>query len=304
MHSASDLDIDFVGGRAALLADTALQGRHFSDAYRTLTDAWLAQLFERAAGDQQGVALLAVGGYGRGELCPGSDLDVLLLHAPKTDVAKLAERIWYPIWDAKVHLGHAVRTVKEALSLAADDLDTATALLDARLIAGDAQLADALYAGARASWTKRSRKWFGALKASVDERSARAGEVAFLLEPDLKLGAAGCATCTRCAGPRPPGRCCSTATPTRSTRPTTSCWPCASSCSAPRASAAATCCCCRTRTRWPRPSATPMPTSSCRGWRRPRRRSPGRSTTCGGGPRARPPRSGVPMVGRCRPASC
>ncbi len=131
MHRASDLDIDFVGGRAALLADTALQGRHFSDAYRTLTDAWLAQLFERAAGDQQGVALLAVGGYGRGELCPGSDLDVLLLHAPKTDVAKLAERIWYPIWDAKVHLGHAVRTVKEALSLAADDLDTATALLDA-----------------------------------------------------------------------------------------------------------------------------------------------------------------------------
>jgi [protein-PII] uridylyltransferase len=191
MHSSSELDIDFVGGRAALLADTALQGRHFSDAYRTLTDAWLAQLFERAAGDQQGVALLAVGGYGRGELCPGSDLDVLLLHAPKTDVAKLAERIWYPIWDAKVHLGHAVRTVKEALSLAADDLDTATALLDARLIAGDAQLADALYSGARASWTKRSRKWFGALKASVDERSTRAGEVAFLLEPDLKLGRGG-----------------------------------------------------------------------------------------------------------------
>jgi [protein-PII] uridylyltransferase len=191
MPVTADTDIDFVGGRAALLADTGLQGRRFSDAYRKLTDAWLAQLCERAAGDRRDVALLAVGGYGRGELSPGSDLDVLLLHAPRTDVGELAERLWYPIWDAKVHLGHAVRTVKEALSLAADDLDTATALLDGRLIAGDRQLAEALYAGARASWTKRSRKWFGALKASLDERSARAGEVAFLLEPDLKLGRGG-----------------------------------------------------------------------------------------------------------------
>ena len=201
MEEANDLSVvaagstidrvDFVRGRAALLADTGLQGRRFAEAYRELTDAWLAQVFEGVVGGHLGVSLLAVGDYGRGELSPGSDLEVVLVHAPNTDVACLAERIWEREGESKVQLHHAVRTVREALSLAATDLELATALLDARLIAGDASLAEAVYWGARASWAKRGRTWIGALRASVEERSTQSGEVAHLLEPDLELAHGG-----------------------------------------------------------------------------------------------------------------
>ena len=87
---------------------------------------------------------MAVGGYGRAELSPGSDIDLYLLYKPGVDVAPLADKLWYPIWDEGVKLGHAVRTVKETLTLAADDLDTATAVLSARHIVGDESLSDEL----------------------------------------------------------------------------------------------------------------------------------------------------------------
>jgi [protein-PII] uridylyltransferase len=142
------------------------------------------------------VALVAVGGYGRGDLCPGSDLDVLLVHdrrdrADRKEVEGLAEQVWYPLWDAGLKLGHAVRTVKEAVSLAADDLDTATSLLDTRLIVGDARLADDLAERARKSWQAKPARWLRALGARVAERHEQSGEVAFLLEPDVKDGRGG-----------------------------------------------------------------------------------------------------------------
>ena len=64
-----------------------------------------------------GVALVAVGGYGRAELSPQSDIDLLLLHDGRPDIATIAERVWYPIWDEGLKLGHSVRTTKEALAL-------------------------------------------------------------------------------------------------------------------------------------------------------------------------------------------
>ncbi len=71
----------------------------------TSADRWLASLL----GAEPGVALVAVGGYGRRELLPGSDLDVLLLHSGRPGIAALADRVWYPIWDSGTHLDHAVR---------------------------------------------------------------------------------------------------------------------------------------------------------------------------------------------------
>jgi [protein-PII] uridylyltransferase len=177
--------------RDALFADPALHGRSFCRAYADRADAWLTTLLD-GEGD---VALVAVGGYGRAELAPGSDLDVVLLHRGRprggTDVRELAERIWYPLWDAGLKLGHGVRTVKEALSLASTDLDTATSLLDVRLVAGDAGLADELARKAEAQWQSRSDRWLPVVGAAVAERHERAGEVAFLLEPDLKEGRGG-----------------------------------------------------------------------------------------------------------------
>jgi [protein-PII] uridylyltransferase len=156
-------------------------------------DDWLRGLFDAALDGEtpKGIALVAVGGYGRGELSPGSDLDVLLVHDGKRAVGGVAERLWYPVWDEGVKLGHAVRTHREALSLAADDLDTATSLLDARPLAGDTELARKLSDGAVAAWEKRGRRWLARLADSVEARHRQAGEVAFHLEPDLKSGRGG-----------------------------------------------------------------------------------------------------------------
>ena len=179
--------------RAQLAADDSLVGRALCDAWTAEVDAWLAELVTVAieGSDPGGVALVAVGGYGRAELSLQSDIDVVLLHRGRSDIGEIADRLWYPIWDARLKLGHAVRTVKEALALAADDLDTATGLLQTRHLAGDRGLTDELAAKAELQWRKRSKRWLTALSARVRDRHAQAGEVAFLLEPDLKEGRGG-----------------------------------------------------------------------------------------------------------------
>src|SRR6201992_825895 len=80
----------------------------------TETDRWLAGML----GAEPGVALVAVGGYGRKELLPGSDLDVLMLHDGRDGIARIADRIWYPVWDSGARLDHAVRTVPQARRVA------------------------------------------------------------------------------------------------------------------------------------------------------------------------------------------
>ncbi len=183
--------------RNAVLADRSVGGRALCRALSDATDEWLIGLFEAAtAGIKGRFALVATGGYGRGELAPYSDLDVLLLHdSPKT-VAQVAERLWYPIWDAskgadKIKLGHAVRTVKEAKELASDDLDTATSLLTARHLAGDAALTSDLLGIIASDWRSRRAHWLAVLAAGVASRHEEAGEAAFLLEPNLKESSGG-----------------------------------------------------------------------------------------------------------------
>jgi [protein-PII] uridylyltransferase len=153
----------------------------------TSTDRWLASL----VGNVPGVALVAVGGYGRRELLPGSDLDVLLLHVGQPGIAALADKIWYPIWDSGTHLDHAVRTAEEAREVARRDLRVALALLHARHVAGDAELTQQLRAGALADWRASARTRLADLHALHVERTARSGELAFLLEPDLKEARGG-----------------------------------------------------------------------------------------------------------------
>src|SRR3954471_13708253 len=97
--------------RAELLA-AGLQGRAFTAAYAEAVDEWLQLLFANSVGEADGVALLAVGGEGRGELCPSSDLDVGLVHERGRSVSALAEKLWYPIWDAGFHLDYSIRTPK------------------------------------------------------------------------------------------------------------------------------------------------------------------------------------------------
>ena len=153
----------------------------------TETDRWLAGLL----GAEPGVALVAVGGYGRKELLPGSDLDVLLLHDGREGIAQIADRIWYPVWDSGAHLDHAVRTVPQARRVARSDLKVALGLLHARHVAGDPDLTTRLREGALEDWRANARTRLAELKALHEERTRLHGELAFLLEPDLKESRGG-----------------------------------------------------------------------------------------------------------------
>jgi [protein-PII] uridylyltransferase len=150
-------------------------------------DRWLASLL----GAEPGVALVAVGGYGRRELLPGSDLDVLLLHHARPGIAALADRIWYPIWDSGTRLDHAVRRPADARAVARSDVRVALGLLHARHVAGDPELTGELRSGALADWRAAAGARLAELHALHEERTARSGELAFLLEPDLKEARGG-----------------------------------------------------------------------------------------------------------------
>jgi len=168
------------GGRAATFgADRARRAAE--------TDRWLASLL----GTEAGVALVAVGGYGRRELLPGSDLDVLLLHAGRPSISGLADRIWYPIWDSGAHLDHAVRTPREGREVARADLRAALGMLHARHVAGDPALTAELRSGVLADWRAAAGTRLAELRAMHVERTERSGELAFLLEPDLKEARGG-----------------------------------------------------------------------------------------------------------------
>ncbi len=202
---------DFGQRRTALIERT--DASDLPQALSQLTDDWLVERFASEAAEWDlhddgaacsGVALVAVGGYGRAELCPGSDIDLLLLHDGRPSLlanhgalgdssqrANLADRLWYPIWDEKLKLGHAVRSLAATLELAATDIDTATALADARHLAGDAELTERLIVGVRALWHEDATQRLDELRRAVSRRHSQSGEVAFRLEPDLKTGRGG-----------------------------------------------------------------------------------------------------------------
>ena len=159
-----------------------------------LTDAWLGRLFTGVANRARGLSLVAVGGYGRGELSPRSDLDLLLLHDGRSRpdaVAALAEGIWYPVWDLGLTLDHAVRTPAEARAAAADDLKVHLGLLDARHLAGDRSLTAELRTAVLADWRNQAPRRLPELRELCDERTRRHGELRHLLEPDLKEAGGG-----------------------------------------------------------------------------------------------------------------
>ncbi|MFN2521796.1 MAG: [protein-PII] uridylyltransferase, partial [Mycobacteriales bacterium] len=173
--------------RADLLA-SSLTGPDLRAALVQLYDEWLAELFgDRGAG----VALVAVGALGRRDPAPGSDLDLVLVHDGRPDIPAVADELWYPIWDTGIGLDHAVRTVPEAVAVARTDLKAALGLLDARHLAGDAALSGELVSATRAAWRASASVRLPELRDAVAQREKAAGEVAFLLEPDLKEGRGG-----------------------------------------------------------------------------------------------------------------
>ncbi len=176
--------------RADLLSDLSLSGSTFASAYCKRLDEWV--MGNALDADMpEGAALVAVGGYGRCDMAPESDLDIVLVYRDGVEIADFAEQIWYPIWDSGLKLGHRVDTIDGLLALARVDLETATALLSARLISGDEDLALELAISAAEQWRADAAANATLLSERVDQRHDEFGEVAFGLGPDLKNGRGG-----------------------------------------------------------------------------------------------------------------
>ncbi|MFI2426930.1 [protein-PII] uridylyltransferase [Streptomyces sp. NPDC018955] len=183
----------YAAARLHLLTEEARSGPPRRAALADLTDDWLGGLFAAGAQGARGVSLVAVGGYGRAELSPRSDLDLLLLHdgGDPEAVAALADRLWYPVWDLGLALDHSVRTPAEARKTAGEDLKVQLGLLDARHVAGDLGLTTALRTAVLADWRNQAPKRLPALRELCEERAERQGELQYLLEPDLKEARGG-----------------------------------------------------------------------------------------------------------------
>ncbi|HSI92334.1 MAG TPA: [protein-PII] uridylyltransferase, partial [Jiangellaceae bacterium] len=187
MTSASAARGDrFLTLRRAVVADERLSAIQRRVALTELVDGWLRRFFAAVPAEESaGFALVAVGGYGRRELLPGSDLDVLLVHGDAGDPAAVANQVFYPVWDAGLALDHAVRTVDQARAVAADDLKAALSLIDARHVAGDPTTTERLRAEVRSDWRRQASQRLPKLAAMVRARAEQSGELAHLLEPDL-----------------------------------------------------------------------------------------------------------------------
>lgn len=160
----------------------------------TALRGWLANLWGTAGAPDTGVALACTGSLARMETGPCSDLDLIVLHEPgrkAPDVGAIAERLWYPIWDSGISLDHAVRTVKECRQVASADLNVAGAMLDLSPVAGDTDLVRRAVTQLGEDWRANARKRLPELLQHIGQRHERFGELAQLLEPDLKEAKGG-----------------------------------------------------------------------------------------------------------------
>ncbi|MGZ8690250.1 MAG: [protein-PII] uridylyltransferase [Aeromicrobium sp.] len=165
-------------------------------------DRLLRQLFAAApaptagpdARSGSGMALVAVGGYGRSELSPHSDLDVVLLYDPSIGnevVNEVANSIWYPLWERGIALDHSVRDTTQMREAAAGDYRAATGMLDARPVAGDSGLVLTLRSQVLADWRRDARNRLGEVREARTSRIERAGWIAHSAIPDLKESGGG-----------------------------------------------------------------------------------------------------------------
>ncbi len=188
---------------AAAFRDAPAQAEALVHSQADLTDhlvtlAWdmtCSALEPQAAAQlQEPLALLAVGGYGRAEMAPHSDVDLLFLTARKITPAAepLVETLLYLLWDLKLKVGHSTRSLKECLTLAREDITIRTALLEHRFLTGDAALQRELDALMWSDLFKSTgREFIGAKLAERAERHRRQGGQRYVLEPNVKEGKGG-----------------------------------------------------------------------------------------------------------------
>jgi len=160
---------------------------------RTLFDAAVATYVARYSRIDQRCTVVAQGGYGRGELNPCSDIDLLFLYPYKREpyVEHVAESILYSLWNTKLEVGHAMRNVRECIRLAGTELKVKTALLDARFLCGDLPLYQELMTAVERDAGRGADRFFQEKLAETRSRHERFGDSVYLLEPQLKEGEGG-----------------------------------------------------------------------------------------------------------------
>lgn len=184
----ADYERDLAGAfRDGVTADELVQARSAA------IDRVLAYAWQSWFGDSSEAALIAVGGYGRRELFPYSDVDLLILTVPKPEprVIRAIESFCASVWDLGVKPGLAVRTVAECRSLAAEDLTVYTNLLEARWIAGFPDLAATLLSSLPDETLWSPLRFLAGKQAEQLIRHKRYGDTAYNLEPQLKEGPGG-----------------------------------------------------------------------------------------------------------------
>ena len=196
----------FLSGTLAVLRDeqrsAVLDGYEACLRHSDAMDAVLRALHERSrqrfrskAPDlKYRLAVVAVGGYGRRELCPKSDVDLLFLHPYKVDryVEAMTEWMLYPLWDLGLEVGHSVRNAKETVRLAGADESIRTSLMDYRFVSGD----ETLFREAEAEIVKflfyaNADRFIESKIREMRNRHAKHGSTVYLLEPNVKEGKGG-----------------------------------------------------------------------------------------------------------------
>ena len=153
-----------------------------------LTDTFLIEIFHNAVGKNNlhKVALVGVGANGRQSLTIGSDFDLVLVHENGFEIKEIAEKIWYPIWDLGIKLDHSVRTPAQVRNMAVEDLAVVLGWLDARTIAGNKDFETQISQQVLQDWRAFADKRLPKLHELVVDRTEKFGELAHLIEPDLK----------------------------------------------------------------------------------------------------------------------
>jgi [protein-PII] uridylyltransferase len=171
-----------------------LSGHALLEKHTSLMDAALEEYFRESGADPENMCLVALGGYGRKELFPFSDIDLMLLYRPEAEkqLGDVAEAIFYPLWDAGLEVGHGVRTPATCIEEAGKDFFLLVSLLDARLIAGSSDLFTALLADFQKTFVKGQRTTFlQDMLFHRQKRHERFGNHTYLLEPHIKESRGG-----------------------------------------------------------------------------------------------------------------
>jgi len=185
---------------AALRADTianVARGDRLALRLSEGVDLAVRALFSAAGGGNsdagEGLAICAVGGYGRRELAPYSDIDLLFLHArgAETETRQMLDAMLYPLWDSGLKIGHGVHTPETAAAFAKEDIIARTAYLDVRYVCGSSRLHKDFSARYDKLRKRTKAEFVKAKLAEQAERQTKSGETRYLVEPDIKEGKGG-----------------------------------------------------------------------------------------------------------------